>query len=249
MNAKPLSAPYLALGMRPCASDATHESPKRHNDTHYRHMSCGGRRSDGVRAQQRISAQHIAAITAACATRRSSHTDSIVHIHSTASLQPSESAEPPIGCTLHQQASTDSKDAPAARSRQLDSVPRSAHATPRSMLNSCLAPDGGCAGLQHSPLVAWPQPGTMSRFRCSSSWSRSSYAAAARRRCDFTCRNHEGTQNSAVRPTFHVGSSRGRAPDRAECPRPVHEQCGRLLRQRGVPSSNIVIRYFHAHTP
>ena len=152
-------------------------------------------------------------------------------------------------CTLHQQASTDSKDAPAARSRQLDGVPRSAHATPRSMLNSCLAPDGGCAGLQHSPLVAWPQPGTMSRFRCSSSWSRSSYAAAARRRCDFTCRNHEGTQNSAVRPTLHVGSSRGRAPDRAECPRPVHEQCGRLLRQRGVPSSNIVIRYFHAHTP
>ena len=156
----------------------------------------------------------------------------------------SESAEPPIGCTLHQQASTDSKDAPAARSRQLDSVPRSAHAMPRSMLNSCLAPDGGWDGLQHSPLVAWPQPGTMSRFRCSSSWSRSSYAAAARRRCDFTCRNHEGTQNSAVRPTFHVGSSRGRAPDRAECPRPVHEQCGRLLRQRGVPSSNIVIRYF-----
>ena len=114
--------------MRPCASDATYESPKRHNDTHYRHMSCGGRRSDGVRAQQRISVQHIAASTAACATRRSSHTDSIVHIHSTASLQPSESAEPPIGCTLHQQASTDSKDAPAARSRQLDGVPRSAHA-------------------------------------------------------------------------------------------------------------------------
>ena len=48
-----MTCPYLAISMRPCVSDAAQESQKRHNDTHDRCVSCGGRTSAGVRTQQR----------------------------------------------------------------------------------------------------------------------------------------------------------------------------------------------------
>ena len=39
--------------MRPCVSNTAHELQKRDNYTHDRHVSCSGRRSNGVRTQQR----------------------------------------------------------------------------------------------------------------------------------------------------------------------------------------------------
>ena len=48
---------------------------------------------------------------------------------------PSEPAESRRWCTLHQQAATDSKEAPAARAWQLGSLLASANTTPRDTMN------------------------------------------------------------------------------------------------------------------